>query len=123
MTKLADQRAQKRRLLEERGRVLREMEELESDLSRSLEDASGENPNDQHMAETAGATLDREMNLTLQDNARATLARIERAIGKVEEGTYGRCDKCGEPISEGRLKIAPYATLCVDCKREEERGR
>lgn len=123
MNDLADRQALKRRLLEERDRVLREIEELESDLSKSLEDASGDSPNDQHMAETAGATLDREMDLTLQNNARSALARIDRALHKVDEGTYGSCDKCGKDIGEGRLEIAPYSTLCVDCKRQEERGR
>jgi len=120
---LGDQQALKKRLLEERDRVLREIEELESDLSKSLEDASGDSPNDQHMAETAGATLDREIDLTLQNNARSALARIDRALHKVDEGTYGSCDKCGSAIGEGRLELAPYSTLCVDCKRQEERGR
>ena len=123
MKELADQRALKRRLLEERERVLKEIEELESDLSKSLEDASGDSPNDQHMAETAGATLDREIDLTLQNNARAALAKIDKALHKLDEGTYGSCDKCGKPIGEGRLELAPYATLCVDCKRLDERGR
>jgi DnaK suppressor protein len=75
------------------------------------------------MAETAAATLDREIDLTLQDNARATLAQIDRALEKLGNGSYGRCDKCGKPIGAGRLEIAPFATLCVDCKRLEERTR
>ena len=119
---LAD-KAIKQRLLEERERVLKEIAELDADLSKSLEDTSGESPYDQHMAETAAATLDREIDLTLQENARATLAKIDRALHKLEDGTYGQCDKCGKPIGEGRLEIAPYATLCVDCKRLEERTR
>ena len=122
MTKVVDGHALKKRLVEERQRVLLEIQELESDLSQSLEEASGDSPNDQHMAETAGATLDREMDLTLQDNARTALVRIDRALQKLDEGTYGKCDKCGGQIGEGRLEIAPYATLCVDCKRQEERG-
>ena len=69
------------------------------------------------MAETAGATLDREIDLTLQENARGALAQIDRAIHKLDEGTYGQCDNCGKPIGDGRLEIAPYSTLCVDCKR------
>jgi DnaK suppressor protein len=75
------------------------------------------------MAETAAATLNREIDLTLQDNARAALAQIDRALHKLEEGTYGLCDKCGKSIGEGRLSVAPFATLCVECKRLEERTR
>jgi DnaK suppressor protein len=118
-----DRKALKKRLLEERERVSREIAELDADLSESLEDTSGESPYDQHMAETAGVTLDREIDLTLQENARATLAQIDRALQKLETGSYGQCDKCGEPIGKGRLSIAPFATLCIDCKRLEERNR
>ena len=123
MKDLTDKTAFRARLLEERARVMNEIEELDVDLSKSLEDSSGESPNDQHMAEAAGATLEREIDLTLQDNARATLAKIDKALHKIDDDTYGRCDGCGKQIGEGRLEIAPYAALCVDCKREEERGR
>jgi RNA polymerase-binding protein DksA len=118
-----DEEAIKQRLLEERERVFKEFSELDADLSKSLEDTSGESPYDQHMAETAAATLDREIDLTLQDNARVTLGKIDRALHKLEDGSYGKCDKCGKSIGAGRLEIAPYATLCVDCKRLEERTR
>jgi DnaK suppressor protein len=118
-----DPKALKEQLLEERERVLSEIAELDADLSKSLEDSSGESPYDQHMAETAGVTLDREIDLTLQDNARAALVQIDRALRKLDDGGYGQCDKCGKPIGEGRLSIAPFATLCVDCKRLEERAR
>jgi DnaK suppressor protein len=118
-----DSKGLKKRLLSERERALQEIAELDADLSKSLEDSSGGSPYDQHMAETAAATLNREIDLTLQDNARAALAQIDRALHKLEDGTYGLCDKCGKSIGEGRLSIAPFATLCVDCKRLEERTR
>lgn len=118
---MVDRKALRERLLAERERVCREIAELDADLSKSLEDSSGESPYDQHMAETAAATLDREIDLTLQENAQVALAQIDRALHKLEEGSYGRCDKCGKPIGEGRLEVAPFATLCVDCKRLEER--
>lgn len=120
---MADSEAAKRRLLEERERLSREIAELEASLSESLEDASGESPYDQHMAETAGVTLDREIDLSLEENARAALAQIERALDRLENGSYGRCEKCGKPIGAARLREAPSATLCVDCKRLEERNR
>jgi DnaK suppressor protein len=111
------------RLMSERERLKREIAELDADLAESLEDSSEESPYDQHMAETAAVTLDREIDLSLQDNARAALAQIDRALHKLNGGTYGLCDKCGGPIGDGRLSIAPFATLCVDCKRLEERNR
>ncbi len=111
------------RLLEEQERLRREIAELDADLSESLEESSEESPYDQHMAETAAVTLDREIDLTLQHNARAALVQIDRAFHKLDSGTYGLCDKCGQAIGEGRLTIAPFATLCVACKRLEERNR
>lgn len=120
---VVDLEALKQQLLEERERLRQEIAELDADLSESLEDSSEESPYDQHMAETAAVTLDREIDLTLHDNVRAALAQIERALHKLENGSYGLCDLCGKPIGEGRLLIAPFATLCVDCKRVEERKR
>ena len=118
-----DVKALRNALIAERERLGREIDDLDADLSESLEDSSEESPYDQHMAETAGVTLDREIDLTLEENARAAIAQIDRALVKLESGSYGACDKCGGPISEDRLKVAAFATLCIDCKRREERGR
>src|SRR5512136_3077437 len=101
-----DREALRQRLVDERARLEREIAELDADLSESLEDSSEESPYDQHMAETAGVTLDREIDLTLEENARAAIAQIDRALTKLENGNYGSCDKCGMPISEERLKVA-----------------
>jgi DnaK suppressor protein len=43
--------------------------------------------------------------------------RIERALAKIDDGSYGTCDSCGKPIAEGRLKAAPESALCIDCAR------
>jgi DnaK suppressor protein len=117
-----DRQTLKEALIAERERLSREIADLDADLSESLEDSSEESPYDQHMAETAGVTLDREIDLTLEENARAVIAQIDRALDKLENGSYGTCDKCEQPIGEERLKFAPFATLCIDCKRREERG-
>ena len=118
-----DHDALRERLLQERQRLEAEIRELDADLSESLKDSSAESPYDQHMAETATVTLDREIDLTLEGNALASVAQINRALGKLENGTYGVCDGCGKMIGEERLKVAPFATLCIDCKRRQERNR
>jgi DnaK suppressor protein len=118
-----DDETLKKALMAERERLGREIAELDADLSESLEDSSEESPYDQHMAETAAVTLDREIDLTLEENARAAISQIDRALHKLETGNYGACDKCGKPIGDERLQVAPFATLCIDCKRREERGR
>ena len=51
-----------------------------------------------------------------------TLADVERALEKLEDGTYGICDSCGEPIGEERLEAIPWATLCISCARVRSSG-
>jgi len=118
-----DCEAVKRRLLDERERLAHELEGLDRDLSESLEESSEESPYDQHLAETATATLEREIDLTMFENTRAALTQVDRALHKLENGSYGRCDVCGGLIGEGRLATSPSATLCVECKRRAERSR
>ncbi|NLT35077.1 MAG: hypothetical protein GXX83_04195 [Gaiellales bacterium] len=110
-------------LLDERVKLERELLVFEKELSSSVEETSGESPYGQHLAENAAAALDREMDLTLEGNLREVLRRIDRALLKLDDGSYGVCDKCGGPIGEDRLEAAPYAVLCMTCKRREERSR
>jgi DnaK suppressor protein len=70
----------------------------------------------------ATATFDRELDYTLEENAEAVLQAINSALTRMEAGTYGRCQNCGQPISPERLEAIPWATRCIDCKRREERG-
>ena len=118
-----DHEEARRRLMEERLRLEKEVEVFEDELGESLEEASDESIYDQHMAETASVTLDREIDLTLEQNARAALLKVDRALAKLAEGSYGVCDWCKVPIPEDRLHAAPSANLCIECKRREERGR
>jgi DnaK suppressor protein len=75
------------------------------------------------LAETAAITLEREMELSLEENARASIAQLDRALKKLEDGSYGICDRCGQSIAEQRLETAPDSTLCIGCRRVEERKR
>lgn len=112
-------------LLEERERVRGAIEHLHQEHPGSLEDETGELGSaggDNHLGDMATATYDREMDYTLEDNAEAMLKAINSALGRIDEGTYGTCTRCGRPIAEARLEALPYAELCIDCKREVERG-
>ena len=103
-------------LLEERRRVEKALE--------SLRDDETEEPavSDNHIAETATSTLDREIDDTLEENSTRMLAAINAALARVEAGSYGTCEKCGREISAERLEAYPWASLCIDCKREAERA-
>ena len=111
-------------LVDERQRVLDAISYLHEETPGSLADETEEivGAADNHPAETASATLDREIDYTLEENSEHVLSEIEAALERIEAGTYGTCRTCGQPISEERLEAIPYATQCIDCKRREERG-
>ena len=109
-------------LLVERRRVLDAIEYLHKENPGSMEDETAEMPIDNHLAETATATLDREIDYTLEENSEHVLTAINDALKRIEDGTYGICANCGKPIGEERLAAIPWATHCIDCKRLEERG-
>ena len=109
-------------LLAERRRVLDAIEYLHKENPGSIEDETEEMPIDNHLAETATATLDREIDYTLEENSEHVLAAIDVALERIEEGTFGKCVSCAREIAEDRLAAIPWATQCIDCKRREERG-
>ena len=111
-------------LLEERTRVNAAIEYLHQENPGSLEDETGElvsGSADQHMADTATETFDRELDYTLEENSEHVLSEIDEALKRIDEGSFAICRRCGRPIAEERLEALPWATLCIDCKRQEER--
>jgi DnaK suppressor protein len=108
-------------LLAERRRVLDAIEYLQKENPGSIEDETEEMPIDNHMAETATVTLDREIDYTLEENSEHVLGEIDAALQRIEDGTFGICVTCGQEIGEDRLSAIPWATQCIDCKRREER--
>ena len=76
---------------------------------------------DQHIADHASEMVDREVDVSLEENAEQIVYEIDRALTKIDDGTYGQCSRCGQRIPAERLDAVPYATLCVSCKQLEER--
>ena len=76
---------------------------------------------DQHIADHASEMVDREVDVSLEENAEQIVYEIDRAVARIDAGSYGRCERCGQEIPEERLDAVPYATLCVTCKQLEER--
>jgi DnaK suppressor protein len=68
--------------------------------------------------EEATETLELEKRLTLENRIRTELAKVEHALEKIEKGTYGLCDNCGQPIDPKRLEALPQASLCMNCKAQ-----
>ena len=111
-------------LLDERRRVEHALATLRDEHPGSLDEEVEEvaPTNDSHLAETATATLGREIDYTLGDNAQQVLSEIDGALKRIEEGTYGTCAGCGGEIRRERLEASPWASLCIDCKRKTEGG-
>jgi DnaK suppressor protein len=96
-----------------------DISEAESAIAERLGDAAvdaGDDP-----ADAGAKTYEREHELALTENARELLALSERALARMDDGTFGVCDSCGQPIGKARLQAFPRATLCVTCKQREER--
>jgi len=112
----------KRRLLDERARVQEALDYLHAENAGSMEDEREEIPSDNHPADVATSTVNREIDYTLEENEERVLASIDTALKRIEEGSFGTCRTCAEPIAIERLEALPYTTQCIDCKRREERG-
>lgn len=108
-------------LLDERRRVAAAIDFLHEENPGSIEDETQEARIDNHVAETASVTLDREIDYSLEENSEHVLAAIDEALRRIEDGTFGTCARCGQPIGQARLEAMPYATKCIECKRLEER--
>ena len=96
-----------RTLLEEAGKTVSEM---------TADTTNFPDPNDRASQES-----DRTIELRFRDRERRLINKIREALERIDDGTFGLCEMCGEGISEGRLKVRPVTTLCIDCKIEEER--
>jgi RNA polymerase-binding protein DksA len=109
-------------LVDERERVSSTVESLHESNSRSFEEETEEETYDNHLADSATATLNREIDSTLEENSGHVLVGIDEALDRIENGTFGTCARCGKQIAEDRLEALPYATRCIDCQRLAERA-
>jgi DnaK suppressor protein len=108
---------QRQMLLDERATYIRSAESLKAQAdSLALEHEPGDVQFDEEGGEGGTANVDREMDLHLSAQARATVVEIDRALAKIEDGTYGSCEQCGDTIPDARLQALPHAALCVTCK-------
>ncbi|HUZ36672.1 MAG TPA: TraR/DksA C4-type zinc finger protein [Streptosporangiaceae bacterium] len=96
-----------------------DIDQAESEIAERLGDAVGGAGDDQ--ADAGAKTFQREYELAFTQNARDLLDVAERALARIDDGTYGICESCGQPIGKARLQAFPRATLCVTCKQREER--
>jgi len=103
----------------DRERLQEEVATVEQGLQDLLRDGGDGAGNDQ--ADVGSTTLERDAEMSLANNTRDMLFQVHRALGRLDDGTYGVCESCGNPIGKQRLMAFPRATLCLSCKQREER--
>jgi DnaK suppressor protein len=102
-------------LTQERHAVLDRLAALERDFSAIIEASGHANADDEHDPEGATIAFERQHVAALLDQARDQLAAVDAAIGRLADGQYGRCERCGQPIAPARLAARPTATTCISC--------
>jgi DnaK suppressor protein len=98
-----------------RAEIAKAAHDIAEGLNGSVRDAGDDD------ADAGTKAYAREHELALTQNARDLLAQGERALARIDAGTYGVCESCGQPIGKARLLAFPQATLCVACKQRQER--
>ncbi|WP_406489261.1 TraR/DksA family transcriptional regulator [Streptomyces phaeochromogenes] len=106
-------------LMSEALRLRAEITHSEESLAGLMRD-SGDGAGDDQ-ADTGTKNITRESEMALAANAREMLEQDERALERLDAGTYGLCESCGNPIGKARMQAFPRATLCVECKQKQER--
>ncbi len=104
-------------------------EKIVSDIKQISEHASPSERSDSgdvsghvmHLADVATDMYDREFSMGLASNDRELLVRIEKALKRIESGTFGLCEECKEPISSARLEAIPYVSHCLKCQEKNEK--
>jgi len=110
--------AEQRVLLEgERSAAMHHADVLQAEAEQLAADMEpGDTQFDEESGEGATINVERERDLALSAQARAAVDEVDRALTRMDAGTYGICEQCGQPIPRARLKALPYAALCVACK-------
>jgi RNA polymerase-binding protein DksA len=114
----------RKRLLDEREQLQAQLSAIEeATFSTSQSELSGEVSFDDENADAGTFTFERERDLSIENNVRDLLKKIDRALARMDEGTYGICSRCGKPIEKARLKALPYADLCIKDAQAQARSR
>ena len=102
------------RLTDERGHLESQLVSIvEGSFAATQSDMSGDVGLDDESADAGTATFEREKELSIEQNVRDLIQKIDRALKRIEDGTYGICEVCGKPIEKARIKALPYVDLCI----------
>lgn len=105
------------RLLDQRARAQERAATLERDFADIAGAAGAPGTDDEHDPEGATLAFERQHTAALLDRTLAQIAEIDAALGRLDDGTYGTCVRCGQPVGDDRLAARPAAATCVRCAR------
>ena len=109
------------RLLHEKSRLQKEIERLTDEERLSLKESAGEiSAYDNHPADDASNTLERELDLGIKNNTIDLYTQVKDALTQIETGKYGLCRNCGKEIKDSRLEVVPYTSFCINCQAARE---
>jgi DnaK suppressor protein len=106
-------------LVADAERLRIEIRAAETEIGQLLREGGEGAGNDQ--ADVGSNTFERDHEMSMAKNARANLELVESAVKRIDAGTYGVCESCGNPVGKMRLQAFPRATLCMECKQRQER--
>jgi len=101
--------------------LLTRINELLNGAEKTVAEMTDEQENFPDPNDRASLESDRNFELRIRDRERKLIAKMQEAIKRIDDGTFGVCDTCGGPISEKRLTARPVTTQCIDCKTKEEK--
>jgi RNA polymerase-binding protein DksA len=108
-------------LITERAKFANEIRSIAQDASKSPREASGDlSGYTVHMADMSADTYERELSMNMVSNEQEILYQIDDALKRLDDGSFGICQQCSQPITMSRLKVVPYASLCINCQRVKE---
>jgi RNA polymerase-binding protein DksA len=112
------------KLLKLRAQLTRDVEIKEQQVAEDGDDLVPERGGiGNHMADDANETAEQETMLTLQQSAQREIDKVDVALARIKDGTYGICANCGKPISPARLEARPASIYCIDCQQLADRGK
>jgi len=97
-----------------------QLDELLSEAERTVAGMTDSKENFPDPTDRAALESDRNFLLRIRDRERKLIGKIEEALGRIDDGSFGVCESCGEEIGEERLVARPVTTLCFDCKKRQE---
>ncbi len=108
--------------LEEFRQLLQgQLDDILRNAGETVAEMTDEKENFPDPTDRASLESDRNFELRIRDRERKLANKIREALARIDSGEFGLCESCGEEIGEGRLKARPVATLCIECKTEQER--